>query len=54
MISIWWKLWIFQVFLVHFLADVGFWANNGDWRVNLRGVGDIGKKNTSKNEYKLA
>jgi hypothetical protein len=44
----------FQVFFVHFRADVGFWAKNGGWCVNLQGMGDIGKKNASKNVGKLA
>jgi len=42
----------FQVFFVPFFADAGFWANNGGWRVNLRGVGDMGKIKASKNAEK--
>ncbi len=50
----WGKIGVFQVFFVHFRADVGLWVINGGWCVNLRGMGDIGKKNVSKNVEKLA
>jgi len=44
---------IFQFFRVHFPADVVFSAVNEDWYVSLRGMGNVGKKKTSKKEHKL-
>jgi hypothetical protein len=35
-------------------GDVGFWVKNGGWYVKLQSLGDMGKKNASKNEHKLA
>jgi len=34
------------------VEDEGFWAKNGGWYVNLQSLGDIGKKNASKNDGK--
>jgi len=50
----WGKLGFFQVFFLISGANPCFWAKNGGWYVNLRGLGDIGKKSASKNVEKLA
>jgi len=44
----WGEIGVFQFFLVHFLADVGFRANSGGWRVGLQKMGKLGKIKTSK------
>jgi hypothetical protein len=44
---------IFQLFLVHFCGDVGFWVKNGGWCVNLRSLDKEDKKNVQKNGAKM-
>ena len=39
---------------VIFRGDVGFWGKNGAWRVNLQGLGKIGKKKTFENVRKYS
>jgi len=46
------KFGIFQVFFLISGANPCFWVKNGDQYVNMRGMGDIGKKNASKNVEK--
>ncbi len=48
----WGKIGVFQVFFVHFREDIGYWVKNGGWCVNLQGLGDMDKKNASKNVKK--
>ncbi len=50
----WGKIGVFQVFFLSSGANPCFWVKNGDWCVNLRGMGDIGKKKATKNVEKLA
>jgi len=45
---------VFSVFFPFLGANPCFWAKNEGWYVNMRGLGDIGKKNASKNVKKLA
>ncbi len=40
------------VFQIYFCGDVGFWVKNGCWYVNLRILGNMGKKKASKNDEK--
>jgi hypothetical protein len=52
-IEIWGKFGVFQVFFLTLRANPCFWVKNGGCYVSLRGLGDIGKKNASKNVGKL-
>jgi len=47
------EIWGFSGFFLTLGANPCSWVKNRDWCVNLRGLGDIGKKNASKNEVKL-
>jgi len=46
------KIGFFSVFFLILGANPCFWVKNGGWYVSLQGLGDIGKKNTSKNVKK--
>jgi len=48
------KFGVFQVFFLTFGANPCFWVKNGCWYVNMRDLGDMGKKNASKNVEKIA
>ena len=41
--------WVFSGFFLILEANPCFWVKNGGRYVNLRGLGDMGKKNASKN-----
>ncbi len=47
------KLGDFQVFFLILVANLCFWVKNGGCYVNLRGLGEIDKIKTRKNEQKL-
>jgi len=47
------KLCLSGLFFLILGANPCFWVNNGDWYVNMRGMGKVGKKKASKNERKL-
>jgi len=44
----------FQVFFLILEVNPCFWVKNGGRHVNLRGMGNIDKKNASKNDEKRA
>ena len=44
----------FSGFFLILGANPRVWVKNGDWRVNMHGMGNSGKIKTSKDEHKKA